>query len=80
MRTTTKKMPTPPADVGTGQWLTTRETAAMIGVSYRCLANWKQRDIGPVAYRFGNKIVAYKVVDVQAWIESHREKEKSNGQ
>jgi len=60
-------MPTP-------SLLTTAEAAAYIGVAPSTLAHWRSAgDPHPPAVRLGRRALAYRVVDLDAWLESRLE-------
>lgn len=48
-------------------WLCTKELARKLGLSYRTLENWRQRNMGPPYTRLGRKIVRYNLAEVREW-------------
>ena len=54
-------------------WLTTQQAAVLIGVSTRCLNNWRSLGKGPSFYRKGTKLVHYLKSEVLDWIETRKE-------
>lgn len=60
----------------TMQLLTTTETAAILGLSPRTLDNWRNGDPpyrGPAFLHVGSR-VRYRLIDVEAYLESQRRK------
>ena len=53
-----------------------QETAFMLGISSRTLANWRCKGRGPAYIRLGKKRspVMYRLSDVQDWIVEHQVK------
>lgn len=51
-----------------------RETAFMLGISPRTLANWRSRSKGPTYIRFGKNRspVMYRLCDVEDWLIEHQ--------
>lgn len=53
----------------TETWLTRDETAGLIKVSTKTLAQWAWLETGPKFYKVG-RYCRYKASDVAAWMES----------
>jgi len=54
--------------------LTSAEAAAYIGVAPSTLAHWRSAgDPHPPAVRLGRRRLAYRVADLDAWLESRLE-------
>jgi predicted DNA-binding transcriptional regulator AlpA len=52
--------------------LTTRDTARLLGISYRTLEGWRLTLNGPPFVRVGPRLVRYDLLDVVAWLQLHR--------
>ena len=48
-------------------FLTSREAAAFLGLSLRALKHLRSRGAGPPYYQFGDRLLRYRVRDLQAW-------------
>lgn len=53
--------------------LTPQELADRLGISLRTVRNWRARGTDPVAIKVGH-FIRYKLSDVEAWEEAHRER------
>lgn len=53
------------------------ELADYLGVPVTTIYDWRSRNAGPPAYRFG-KHLKFAVSDVSVWIESQRESRHSS--
>lgn len=49
-------------------WLWSREAAEYIGVSYTTFYRWRRDGYGPKGKRHGLRRYAYKVTDLDAWL------------
>ena len=50
--------------------LDTRNAARYVGASEAALRLWRRRGTGPRYYTAGTKLVRYRRVDLDAWIEA----------
>jgi predicted DNA-binding transcriptional regulator AlpA len=50
--------------------LTSRQTARYLGVSEAVLRLWRSRCEGPRYFRAGEKLIRYRRIDLDLWIES----------
>ena len=50
--------------------LTERETAALLGVTDRCLQAWRYRGGGPHFVKISARCVRYRLIDLENFIES----------
>jgi excisionase family DNA binding protein len=48
------------------------EVAALLDVPLRTIYRWRSRHDGPRGYRIGRH-VRYRVDDIEAWLEDHRD-------
>jgi excisionase family DNA binding protein len=48
------------------------EVARFLGLPLRTIYRWRSRGVGPLGYRVGRH-VRYRVVDVEQWLEHHRD-------
>lgn len=55
-----------PHDRGEDEWLTPKEAAEYLGLSYSTLAHYRSLGGGPIFYKFGWR-VAYTKADLLAW-------------
>lgn len=62
----------------TDQFLTAKQTARLIGVTYRILTYWRKQKRGPGYYKFGT-MIRYKIYDINKWLKSHRVKPEGMG-
>jgi excisionase family DNA binding protein len=51
--------------------LSPKQAAKYLGVSEPALRLWRAEKRGPRWYRAGEKLVRYRKVDLDAWIEAH---------
>jgi len=58
---------------------TSREVAALVGVSVHCLTHWRQIGAGPPFIRIGSRRIAYDMGDLATWLGSRRQYPKNDG-
>lgn len=49
---------------------TPKKAASYLGISEAALRLWRSRDEGPRYFRAGDKLVRYRRVDLDSWIEA----------
>jgi excisionase family DNA binding protein len=49
--------------------LTTAEAAKYLRISIDTLKNWRRRKTGPPFKRVGDRLVAYRKADLDAWLD-----------
>ena len=59
--------------------LSKREVSEAYGWSVFTLNDWRQKGTGPRSFRIGGR-VAYKVEDIERWIEDQYNDDNPNGQ
>jgi len=52
------------------QTLAPRQAARYLGISEAALRLWRSRGEGPRYFRAGEKLVRYRLVDLDSWIEA----------
>ena len=57
----------PPGIPFDAYFMTSREAAAFLGLSLRTLVRLRSRGTGPPYYQFGDRLLRYRVRDLQAW-------------
>lgn len=55
------------------QYLPPEEAARFIGRRPRTLKNWRAQRVGPAFHRTSQNAVTYRVCDLIAWMEQHRQ-------
>lgn len=50
------------------QHLTLAEAAKACGVSRRTLYAWRSQGIGPRSFKIGERLIAYRVSDIEAYL------------
>ncbi len=68
----TRSTSTPDSVTGLPALMDVAELAAYLGVPISTVYDWRTRDKGPPAYRFG-KHLKFAIADVQAWVAAQRE-------
>jgi excisionase family DNA binding protein len=59
------------------QLLTSKEAAKLLGIKSTTLSNWRNTNRGP-AYIKGEKLVFYKMEDIEKYLESKKVKTKDS--
>lgn len=54
-------------------YLTTKQTAAYMGISRQRLEIWRCRGGGPPFIKVSGRLIRYRRVDVDAWLEQFRQ-------
>lgn len=49
------------------QFITERKAAEILSLSPKTLINWRRKGVGPVARRFGGRVVRYLLSDIEAF-------------
>ena len=52
------------------EYLSSRETAAFIGINIRTLAGWRLRRVGPSFVRVSGNVVRYDRAVLQRWLDA----------
>ena len=52
--------------------LTAEQVAELLGLTKRCLANWRYRGGGPKYLKIGHKTVRYRYSDLMRWLEDRK--------
>lgn len=49
-----------------------KTAAEYLGLSVRCLQNWRRTGKGPSFIRVSHKVVRYELEDIQIWLDKRR--------
>ena len=71
-------LPTPADLWGLDPLMDVTELASYLGIPSSTIYDWRVRNKGPVAYRFG-KHLKFAVSDVRAWVAEQREESNRPG-